>query len=270
MDTPLPVWHNIKQNILLSMEEIKRQRLDRERFVLMQVRCNAFNDMFRSWFRDQPDKSDAFPRAGDFMRRPEIHTLLGRQDDALVDFEPFRPKFSDWTAEWREGCSEKLRDTVRNSQAFKNHAFPTNTDPLSLASVLLTCKSCNFSSTQPPPMYPALLTHDCLYEHVHNWPLEADPLDRAIMASITIFPYLSYRSWSCERLEIGTWHERASIIIRAYGKDPMTTTKTEMDKANIRLWCDDCTDPCKHKRQVFRWRGAVCQIYIFLMLRYLR
>ena len=140
-------------------------------------------------------------------------------------------------------------------------------DPLSLASVVFDCKLCsgkwyNPDNAGPPPLYPAIIGHECLYKRAQHEDIE-DPYERAMIAvSSTNDTLNSHTSWSCESLKVGQWHQRATALILMLGKDPVTATRKEMDSdTDTRLYCANCSRDSEllhHSREVMTWRQAVC------------
>lgn len=246
------------------MQVLKTRREEEEWQHTLRERCTWFARAYRKWYAKQKDKC-ILPRAIDLMRRPEVKALAERATYLWTnedDFIALSDQFAEWAAEWKAECDEKLRELVRSSPAFKDQ-IPEGVDPLSLASVIFTCEDCKYERTSPknarlPSPYPAILAHECLYKHAWDFDFK-DPFERAtVSVSLTKDTFNSHTFWSCEPLEVGIWHKRASEIIKMFGKDPMTTTREEMDNnVEMRLHCDQCSKTVPRRREVMTWRQAV-------------
>lgn len=249
------------------MEELKDRRLQEEMQHARVQHLTTFVHVHRSWHAEQPNKS-ALPRAIDLMFRPEVREIVDQPINAREAEEAFvalSHSFPQWVNEWKTECAEKLRALVRDSPAFEDK-IPDGVDPLTLASVAFTCNnckhdSCSYGQERLPPLYPAILTHECLWKRVWDFQVK-EPYERAaVTVSKTKCTFSTHTSWSCDVLEVGVWHRRASEVIQAFRKDPLTATREEMDGINdIRLYCGRCARLHPYKREVMTWRDAVSTI----------
>lgn len=254
------------------MQYHQDSRLAWERKELWKQRCDIFVRLYRLWYNAQDDKR-GLPRAVDLMLTDTIWAMfmLPAETDMLPVYNAVFEHLPIMAAQWRQRCDEQLREIVRNSDAFKDR-IPEGVDPLTLASVVFTCKSCSahsVTSKKLPSLYPGILTHDCLWERADPYNIVAgnDSLESVILLASS--RGRSWRgdgaaclAWSCESLEIGVLHRRVAGIIRACGKDPLKATREEMDGLRVRLWCKG--ESCDHSdtyRRVKNWRNAVstCQ-----------
>ena len=258
------VWNNIRADIVENMASIQQRRVEAERHTILRERCRVFQKVYWGWHARQSDKR-VLPRAIDLMRRPEVEALITAGNEVPVTtaaFTAFTSQFARWAAAWKAECDEKLRDLVRRSPAFAD-GIPTGVDPLSLARVVFTCTKCKNRSPSPEnarvvPLYPTILTHDCLYEEVWESKMQ-DAFDRAAVAvSQTKNTFGKHTFWSCEPLEVDSWAMRADKIIAAFGRKPMTVTRDEMDTiGDARIYCYQCPLDSVYHRNVMTWRHAV-------------
>lgn len=257
-------WTKIQPRIVQHMELIRRLRFSLERHDVLTKRCSLFVELYREWFSQQQSKETLSP-PGEMLRRPEVVSIVVQPSEVEVGkeaFERFREHFPDWTQKWREDCEVQLRAIMLSSSEYKDKV-PANGDPLSLASVMFDCMACQrYTATNAllPPLPPHTIAHDCLTGPCSMWNGK-DPVERALYAAIP-HPHgaanVGSMSWSAKSLRIGVWHRRACEVIRAAGKDPMTTTREEMDALEVRFWCKPCLEDCfEEKRQVMKWRDAV-------------
>ena len=240
-------------------------RLARERFACLKERCAKFQRVYGAWHAKQSNKG-VLPRAIDLMRRPEVRAVIEQDGEQDVTFAAFEDKFAEWSVEWKDECDEKLRELVLASPAF-NDRIPEGVDPLSLASVVFTCRTCNTTKSthrriQMPPLYPAILSHKCLYRR--SWEsLSMDPFQRAAVAVSKATLYTNHTFWSCDSLELDTrWSERMGRIITAFNKDPNIATREEMDAVDdVRVCCFKCPMDTRYLRRVMNWRCAVSGLW---------
>ena len=250
---------------------------------LLEERCGNIAEQFTEW-REEQDIRFALPRAVDILLLPEVRAILEQGKD--IEGHSIRCKFPEFVLLWKQACDHQLRSIIRYSLAhIKN--IPPHIDPLSLASMVFTCAKCkanactNNTSERPPPLYPAILTHECLYDDDSNWDTAMkttpatlgtmsgmnttaitpggkwpDGTYETIVAEICLDLFGSRNPWSCDLLGIGSWHRRAREIIEACGQDPYTVTTEEMDFLDARLYCMECTDLSSCKRFVMHWRYA--------------
>lgn len=255
----------VKDNVIEWMESLRLDKLMHMERTLHATRARTFTQVFHRWHAEQTDKR-ALPRAIDFMRRPEIQAIFRLPDTVRVTaqmFDVHRDQFGEWAAEWRRGCEDKLRALIRSSDAFQGK-LADNVDPLSLASVVFTCAECEKdinSFSKITPLYPSLLSHDCLWPRVTYYTY-TDPVERAIVAMSGYYMRHDFReAWDCKSLSIGRWHERGKDVVELCGKDPYTATMEEMDALDVRLWCSSCSERGEKRVQVCRWREAVSTIH---------
>ncbi|EKM54997.1 uncharacterized protein PHACADRAFT_28085 [Phanerochaete carnosa HHB-10118-sp] len=244
-DVEHAAWTNIQPRIEKHMEHIRQLRL-------------AFE-------QHDPGKA-TLPLPGELLRRPEIVAIVVQPSEVKVDreaFDPFRELLPDWTQRWREECEAQLHAIVLGSLEYKDK-LSANVDPLSLASVAFDCKSCQSYAENDnllPPLPPHMIAHGCLTGPCSMWNGK-DPVERVICAA-TLYPpgvtIVGYRSWSAKSLRIGVWHRRACEVIRAVGKNPMTTTREEMDALEVRFWCKTCLEDGYEEEQwqVMKWWDAL-------------
>lgn len=228
-----------------------------------------FLQMYREWHTEQTDKR-ALPRAVYFMHRPEVRTLVSMPLTDIITADSFlhyREHLSNWAAEWRRDCEDKLRECIRKSDAFKDK-IPADVDPLTLASVAFSCEKCEnniMKTIRMPSLYPSLISHDCLWKRVDYYDIK-DLVERWMLISTQDDTELSYcDTWTCEPLFIGKWHHRMVKVIQAVGKNPYRTTPEEMDQLDVRFWCDHCCSKLVDKRiHVYKWRDtASTHIYSY-------
>ena len=259
-----PAWQAIRARVVKSMEAIRTARLNRERCERLLQRGALFSDVYKNWWTGQDNRSE-LPLWGEVLRHAEVISVIDQPNEVEVDeaaFEPLISRFPAWAKENRETRDDELRTIVLKSAEFKDK-IPDGIEPLSLASVVFDCSDCRLCTLEDemlPPLYPAILGHDCLNQFVDAYDVK-DPLETALLcAAPTAWPNgLSggFR-WSCNSLSIGVLHQRAVEVIKACGMDPMTTTREEMDNLEARFWCQTCAKQYKGEwRQVMHWRDTV-------------
>lgn len=256
-----------KMNKRMELERQDRiMKLHRDSVILHSIQ---FLQMYREWHTEQADKR-ALPRAAYIIRRPEIRAFFSAPLPDVItadNFLPYREHFSDWAAEWRRDCEDKLRECIRKSDAFKDK-IPADVDPLTLASVAFGCQKCEntiMKTTEMPSLYPSLISHDCLWKRVGYYDIE-DEVERWMLIATEDDTEFSYcDTWTCEPLYIGKWHHRITKVIQAAGKDPYRTTIEEMDRLDVRFWCDQCCSKLVDKRiRIYKWRDtASTHIYSY-------
>lgn len=277
----LVAWQTIQPRLVKFMRAYRANRLNTERCDLLLDRGRAFADVYREWWARQDERA-VLPTWCEMLRRTEVRPLIDQPNDMDVTwdtFEPLRAHFPQWTKEWREERDAELRTIVLDSSEFKGK-IPEGIDPLSLASAVFNCTHCRCRMYSEklcmlPPIYPSILGHIHLYGYVDAWSIRLkDPLECALLCAAPTGWYsdvCSGSKWSSGLLHIGVLHRCAAEVIKACGKDPMTTTREEMDQLDVRFWCETCSAPSRgQQRQVMKWRDTVrCLIattYLPLML----
>ena len=226
-------------------------------------RCTLFLSLYRPWLAEQDDRN-ILPPWNEILRQDPVVDLLLRPNNIEVtvkDFQPLREQFSVLAAQWREHRVSELRELVLASPEFTGKV-PEAVDPLSLAAVVFDCDGCIRSlgyMHMLPPLYPAILAHRCLCRPQQEIEDSEDPLCRAIAAIASVGGHPTcHQRWETRRLSIGKLHKRAVAVIKACGKDPLTTTRAEMDGLDVRFWCETCDENAKgEERAVMRWRDTV-------------
>ena len=261
------VWNNIRDDLVKLMEGERDSRLERERYDRFIQCCRMFQRVYQTWHTKQPNKH-ILPRAIDLMRRIEVRAMVEQdntQGNAEPDFKVFFDNFRVWSAEWKVECDEKLRGLIRTSEAFKNE-IPKDVDPLPLASVVFTCLECSIKTSilehiEMPPLYPEIMTHDCLYPEITDESSIEDPYERAVVAVSKTATSRKHTFWTCEKLTLEThWSKRMEKIITAFNKDPKTVTREEMDAVNdVRISCYKCRPV---PLDDMTWRNAVSRSHL--------
>ena len=246
------------------MEDQRRIRLAGQRLSCLKRRCDSFQRVYRAWHAHQPNKN-VLPRAIDLMRRTEVRAVIEQDEGQNVtdaQFEAFKDNFTEWSTEWKNECDERLRELIQASPAFKDK-LQAGVDPLSLASVVFTCRRCSITTSRPqhirtPPLYPAILTHDCLYPRKRECLID-DPFERAAVCVSKVNMFGTHTFWSCDNLRLSThWSERMEKIITMFNKDPRTATREEMDMVDdVRVCCFKCPMNTPFLQDVMNWRHTV-------------
>lgn len=247
------------------METIRRQRIERERKILLKRRCEIFGQVYRNWYKTQSDKA-LLPRPVDLIFRcEELRELIGKPDDITVSAEDFEPlaarDFTAWAQMWAEDCKRQLRQMIYDAPEFKDK-IPDGVDPLSLASAAFSCKGCenrsvfSYEKASVPALFPDVLQHECL------WPASFcmdDPVQcAAVEASTKREATQMHGPWTSGMLRIGRSHQWLAEVIETCGQDPMTVTREEMDALDPRLHCATCEDGQIWKtRRIFVWSNTV-------------
>lgn len=163
--------------IVELMNDARSTRLRFSRMVTWSSRCKTFVQLYRGWYNEQPDKR-ILPRAVDLIFRGPVRTILDCSIDIDVsdDLYALPEYFPMLAGQWKDECDEKLRQLIRDSDAFKDKLSDGN-DPLVLASMAFTCTKCQgeaIGSKKLPSLYPGILSHDCLWEHVDPHAVASD------------------------------------------------------------------------------------------------
>lgn len=244
------------------METIRRERIKRERKILLDHRYDVFGQVYGNWHKTQSDKS-LLPRPIDLIcRREELRELINKPDDIAVSaehFEQLAGHFETWAEAWAEDCMTQLRQIIRDAPEYKDK-IPEGVDPLSLASAAFSCSSCECNRKgRMPALFPDLLQHECL------WPTRMMSYEDASRerGPIKTWP------WSCELLSIGQSHKGLAEVIEACGQDPMTVTREEMDNLDPRLYCAVCEEYRGwQSRRIFGWSNTVRRLFAALVSPY--
>ncbi|KAF9469335.1 hypothetical protein BDZ94DRAFT_374652 [Collybia nuda] len=240
VDQPKPltprIWDNIRDDIIETLEEVKEDRLKRERLQMLRRRVGTL----RSALMELPQTTDIVPDFADICAVQPFRTIIFKtpREDSLTkeQFAASLTEFSNIAAEWRTSCVQQLFELLPR---------PFDVSALKLATVFFRCHWCT-----EPITYPRILKHACLVKRYSDLDDDDDELQQACS------PVLP---WNLGGEQISFDDEASSFardIIKSCGQDPERVTMSEMDVLDPRVECLCCAHPSRG-RLVMKWKIAV-------------
>jgi hypothetical protein len=160
---------------------------------------------------------------------------------------------------WRASIDERLVGYILGDSVTDGDA-DSRARTLDLATTFFHCSDC-----ATPIGYPAIIVHRCR-RNCLTW-IVVDPMSSELSAHL--YKALDSGPWN-HRLEPPTRDEQAAevarILARACGLDPTTATTAQMDDADARFACLQCSSLDKSMSKMayscMTWRNAVCWIIV--------
>lgn len=248
-------WKRIKPKAERFVEELNRQRLEREEDPIKGSRRSAFRERY-STFKSSYDE---FPKTLVPSERFFFKTHEGIKDaieaegtstfSTLLD-DAFS-ELPDYLNKWRNEQKIKLTRIVLESRTGSGIVVDLQTAEeqavLSLAtSVFATCG------------YGHSFTHD---DDTVHW---IDSIGEHIGKKFFHTPWrksaMPYEETQCIRV-LPNLVDHIKMLVQAVGLDPDTSTIEDMDKVNARFYCDDCSFLAPSTELFARnWRNCVSHI----------
>lgn len=252
------VWNRIQDKVIAQLikEAIP---------TVFKQRCMRFKDLYEEWHAVQvQEHHEVLPHTIDLLLLPDIREIL--QSYRYVDDETIlsiTSRFAHLAEEWRESCATKLRQLVWKSGEHMA-GVPADVDILSLASVLFSCSKCKAhhysddGNEKLPLYFPRVLEHTCSRDAASWKPMGNCQWETVVHAMCGDCNDATV-PWSCDTLEFGVWHRRASSMLRACGKDPLSVTQQQIKRLDMRLYCTPYTQYRPYRRLFMTWRDTVSQ-----------
>lgn len=223
------VWRNIKDPLISYLQDLKTNRIRRERDGVIDTRKRLVSDLYKKYLSTQPFTA-ILPCVGELLTHPEISRLV---KDTPLDHEVTKATLrvalegiaESYYSSWRARCDDALVEILGANA-------PATRADLSLAT---TAFDLNEELTMDTLSYPHVLVASTItgaYNGLHN---------------------LNSRTWSAHGLRVARGYRAiAEQVITLVGLDPKTTTAQEMDEQGAWfLWTGEA------KKLVVNWRGAV-------------
>lgn len=228
------VWRNIKDPLISYLQDLKTNRLRRERDGVIDTRKRLVSDLYKKYLSTQPFTA-ILPCVGEILTHPEISRLVkGTPLDHEVTKDTLRVALEgipeSYYSSWRARCDDALVEILGANA-------PATRADLSLAT---TAFDLNEELTMDTLSYPHVLVASIItgaYNGLHN------PRSRP---------------WSADGLCVARGYRAiAEQVITLVGLNPKTTTAQEMDEQGAWfLWTGEAKGKAAQKLAV-NWRGAV-------------
>lgn len=233
------IWNNIKSPLFEVMEEIKGERLQRERQAILTRRQKIVADLLMAYRLTRPI-TDIIPGPADMYEMHEFKTIIEDTpfDEEVTErtFEQLMTKLPSFIDKWRDEKDAELLHIMDASYTLEN-----DRSKLDLATAVFKCYFC-------PPFisYPRILFHFCLFNHADLNRSRRKGLGRKLKDCV----------WNCSKgVSIVEDRTRFTRIVECYGLDPDLTTAAQLDQLDARLECIDQRTTSKHL--MMDWRSAV-------------
>ncbi|KAL1761216.1 hypothetical protein FB107DRAFT_245069 [Schizophyllum commune] len=222
------LWKNIKDPLISYLQDLKTNRIHRERDGVIDTRKRLVSDLYKKYLSTQPFTA-ILPCVGEILTHPEISRLVkGTPLDHEVTKDTLRVALEgipeSYYSSWRARCDDALVEILGANA-------PATRADLSLAT---TAFDLNEELTMDTLSYPHVLVASTItgaYNGLHN---------------------LNSRTWSAHGLRVARGYRAiAEQVITLVGLDPKTTTAQEMDEQGAWfLWTGEA------KKLAVNWRGA--------------
>ncbi|KAG6852405.1 hypothetical protein C0991_012337, partial [Blastosporella zonata] len=228
------VWQNIKDDMIMELEEHKSRRLKDEYCSAQASRKLLLSDCLQNLKSSKPLRDRIFPPLEDLLYMEPFVTLISAPASEQVEFPD--SLLSEASQNWRNSKETELRDMViRRSDVDSN-----DVDVLRLATTIFQCWHKAHGGHCPILGYPEVLIHPCVSER--PWyvrpPMNFDQ-DRVFLDDKA--------------------HSLANVILEASSLDPATTTRDELYRRGFYIECHNCTlVKCENgERTLFTWHTAI-------------
>ena len=253
-------WGIIRDKVIHYMQDL-RMALQREKYSkIIQTRVGWLRDVLGD-FRKAQYAPGAEPRlvggVSDYAFMPKVQAILDDNSDEATSREDIVARLSDVMPslidEWVDRCKDELTTVV--AQPLREAGIKPEGNPLTLAVTALWCARCSYYDP-PNHRWPEVVNHSCLRTlKVPN----IAAYDRAVEEYLRAFcwddPSNHMLSPFAKFVRVNDRFRYRSEVITAYGLDPNTATKADMDSCGVRLRCRLCAYLIK--QEVFDWEGAV-------------
>ncbi|KAI0663640.1 hypothetical protein C8Q70DRAFT_951554 [Cubamyces menziesii] len=260
-------WNNIREDVIMLMQEYRTQRLRRERRIVVEDRvralCKAYKEYFTSRDEEPRLRYDGVELTpGDLAYLPGFVELLEADNDVKVSKASFAPlmaeeRWPDHVAQWQERIKQRLRAIVLSAlttaDADSNVGPDETVDVLQLAVAQFQCRCpCAYCVRLKALRWRDVLSHSC-GRHNFRWPHG--------IRSFSDFD--EYVSIACDgevfRLPPLCLDMITREVLVACGQDPGKVTFEEMQACPVRLPCCEPSESrtCPTPGPTLDWLSAV-------------
>lgn len=291
------IWKNIQPEMIKYMEQMKSNRLERERKTLVISRKKFAVQVISAYKKRLLPWTEVMPDPANYCEFEPVKAILELPNDVTVDgssFDDVIPELDSLFSKWRKDINLDIRRLLDPTQENMDGTKPSNHTSLAaagempkkqpsqaeldqqiqLATTVFRCKvssnddmdaiyhvlyggAHNGRSACANLFYPDVLSHRCL-SRTSTYSTSYRNDESLHLERVVS----SRRSWTCERLVVD---EKAKALMEDIVKfcklDPATATAKDLDDLDIWLGCPDCaswtTDTDKAKAPVYKWRAAI-------------
>jgi hypothetical protein len=272
------VWQNAKDSIFKHLQPFRDELLWDDYTSVLVGRLTMLKALLLQYLHKQPVEQ-LNPGPGDIAYMPEFRQIfeVPAEVDVTEDsFSALLERLPELCASWRETVTRTLLDTARTALADSPVGSGTNESLLALATTLFSANGdeCGCASVFS---FDTILRHRCcretgawlyrfMFRHADRGLRRLHSCFEAAGSSPLFWPEPDDRSHHDPRflLEYSEPAARAAkAIVELCGKDPWSTTRSEMDELNARFLCvrrDCCNKPNGDSWdliQVYTWLAAV-------------
>ncbi|CAL1694456.1 unnamed protein product [Somion occarium] len=238
-------WQSIRKTVIELMDFYRGQLEVHEAGEYYRHRVEAvYNALAQFW----TEYRLICPKLRDFVSTTQGRKMVEAEHIAIT-VEGLRPHLPAIVDEWKEDLVLQLNQLIR--EQWSSLPQYVNLTTLAVCSYFY-CMPCY--SKRPIP-FPQVLVHECLSSRPPNLDEPDEDLYEAGMDKM-----LSYTKWTprCLKSCVGHLHD----IISACGQESTKVTPEEMDRLDIRLFCQKCSSMEPNVRKVFSWREAVSHVLL--------
>jgi len=245
------VLFSLDEPLIRFMEDIKIQRLQKERRAFLKERLAALNSVRETCVSTLPANAIC-PTTSELFRLPFVRDIIdsvpATGDFTIDDLKPVNLSFDVLNVQWQKEIELKLLGLI---QAVGGPNVQNSLDAaavLNLATSFFSCGSCNRFLR-----YPAILIHSCATKYNYRFP-EKDDFDQSYIAETrgeTFWNANQYISMKQEHVVV------VSRLLDMVGLDSKAATIQEMNNLNPIFECISCNS-LSEGRAVMSWQTAVC------------
>jgi hypothetical protein len=272
------VWQNAKDSIFKHLQPIRDELLWDDYTSVLVSRLTMLKALLLQYLHKQPVEQ-LNPGPGDIAYMPEFRQIFEVPTDVDVtedSFSTLLERLPELCASWRETVTRTLLDTARTALADSPVGSGTNESLLALATTLFSANGdeCGCASVFS---FDTILRHRCCREtsawldmfitQRHDPGLRRlDSCFEAVGSSPLFWPGPDDRDDDVPRFLLGYYQSAAraaKAIVEMCGKDPWSTTRSEMDELDARFvctrWrcCSQSNGGSGDSIQLYTWLAAV-------------
>ncbi|KAL4252491.1 hypothetical protein ABKN59_002772 [Abortiporus biennis] len=238
-------WQKMQDEVVLCMNDAKMRRVRAERRITLRRRILVLKSVLDSFHAGYKAQKCGFPPLMEWIMMPRIRVILDTPNDTVVDestFDFLKDEWSPLSISWQDEATQNLRNMVEKDVNIDD----ANVDPLSLA-----IGSCFYSPKgYSVHIFPSVLSH---IDRPSFFTPEPDlPVEPTYEEFVRDILDLSGR-WNPERFKVNV--ELAQSVVKAFGLDPSSATREDMDLLKTRISCRLCNK--SDGKPVMTWRAAI-------------
>lgn len=244
-------WENIRDDVVQFMQQVRTERLIRERRVLLCSRLKLLSEFIAEYESSEGPRTaetDWQPHFADVAMHPTFRALADAPDATQITKEDFVAVSDEIPVFMKSWFAERQAEFV--SMAAQAVDTLEDASLLTLAISTFGCQRCRRKDLR----WPGVLSHACARSSQYSYSGNGED-------------DVGYRNVISRDGQIGMWTgmslfvfnpnlKEARAVITACGKNPDRVSYEEMEACGVRLVCKGCRRTPEHY-EVFDWKSGV-------------